>query len=60
MLGYGGTAQPLEADAYRHKCVCISLLSNACTQSDAVIAEDLRDILDSLSIDQVVAIGHDW
>ncbi|KAK7047664.1 hypothetical protein VNI00_006432 [Paramarasmius palmivorus] len=44
MLGYGGTSKPTDVAAYRH----------------SLIVNDLKDILDTESIQKVVIIGHDW
>ncbi|KAL0576465.1 hypothetical protein V5O48_005508 [Marasmius crinis-equi] len=44
MLGYGGTAKPLDPAEYK-----LSLIS-----------KDIIDILDAEKIDQAVVIGHDW
>ncbi|KAF9022510.1 alpha/beta-hydrolase [Hymenopellis radicata] len=44
MLGYGGTARPIETEAYK----------------SSLITKDLVDILDHEGVESVVAIGHDW
>ncbi|KZT62779.1 alpha/beta-hydrolase [Calocera cornea HHB12733] len=44
MLGYGGTSKPDDAQEY----------------SSGKIAKDLASLLDVLSIDRVVVVGHDW
>ncbi len=44
MLGYGGTAKPLETEAYK----------------SSLITKDIVDILDHEGAENVVAIAHDW
>ncbi len=44
MLGYGGTARPIETEAYK----------------SSLITKDLVDILDHEGVQRVIAIGHDW
>ncbi|ESK82641.1 epoxide hydrolase [Moniliophthora roreri MCA 2997] len=43
MLGYGGSSEPTDPNAYRH----------------SLIANDLKDILDAEHIQQAIVIGHD-
>ncbi|THV00056.1 alpha/beta-hydrolase [Dendrothele bispora CBS 962.96] len=44
MLGYGGTAKPLDPEAY----------------APSLISKDIIDILDAEGLQQSVLIGHDW
>ncbi len=44
MLGYGGTAKPIEVEAYK----------------SSLITKDIVEILDEENAEKVVAIGHDW
>jgi len=44
LLGYGGTAKPLDPQAY----------------VSSLITKDVIDILDAEGIEKAVAIGHDW
>ncbi|KAG7100071.1 hypothetical protein E1B28_001855 [Marasmius oreades] len=44
MLGYGGTAKPLDPAEYKH----------------SLITKDITDILDAEKVDKAVIIGHDW
>ncbi|THU80606.1 alpha/beta-hydrolase [Dendrothele bispora CBS 962.96] len=44
MLGYGGTAKPLDPEAY----------------APSLITKDIIDILDAEGLQQSVLIGHDW
>ncbi|KZV65240.1 alpha/beta-hydrolase [Peniophora sp. CONT] len=44
MLGYGGTDKPSDPEAY----------------VGTKVAKDITDIMDSLGLQKVVAIGHDW
>jgi soluble epoxide hydrolase / lipid-phosphate phosphatase len=44
MLGYGGTAKPLDTHFY----------------ASSLISRDIIDIMDAESIDQAVLISHDW
>ncbi|KAF5363063.1 hypothetical protein D9758_012660 [Tetrapyrgos nigripes] len=44
MLGYGGTAKPLDLEAY----------------ASSLISKDIVDILDAEKIDQAIVVGHDW
>lgn len=44
MLGYGGTAKPLETEAYKF----------------SLLAKDIVDILDHEQVEDVIAVGHDW
>jgi soluble epoxide hydrolase / lipid-phosphate phosphatase len=44
MLGYGGTAKPLDPRLY----------------VSSLVTKDIIDILDAEGIDQAVVIGHDW
>ncbi|KAK7451268.1 hypothetical protein VKT23_012608 [Stygiomarasmius scandens] len=44
MLGYGGTAKPLNPEAY----------------APSLISNDIVDILDAEGIETAVLIGHDW
>jgi soluble epoxide hydrolase / lipid-phosphate phosphatase len=44
MLGYGGTAKPLDPQLY----------------VSSLVTKDIVDILDAEGIDQAVVIGHDW
>ena len=44
MLGYGGTAKPLDPKAY----------------VSSLISKDIVDVLDAEKLDKVVVIGHDW
>ncbi|THV00057.1 alpha/beta-hydrolase [Dendrothele bispora CBS 962.96] len=44
MLGYGGTAKPLDPEAY----------------APSLISRDIVDILDAEGLQQSVLIGHDW
>ncbi|KAF5345609.1 hypothetical protein D9758_015153 [Tetrapyrgos nigripes] len=44
MLGYGGTAKPLDPQLY----------------VSSLVTRDIIDILDAEGIEQVVVIGHDW
>jgi hypothetical protein len=44
MLGYGGTAKPLETDAYKPSLIC----------------RDLVDLLDAEGIPRAVFVSHDW
>ena len=43
-LGYGGTSAPTDTPSYRH----------------GAMAEDIVDILDTVHVDKVIAVGHDW
>jgi pimeloyl-ACP methyl ester carboxylesterase len=44
LLGYGGTAKPTDAAAYKQSLICA----------------DLVDILDAEKVSQAIVIGHDW
>jgi pimeloyl-ACP methyl ester carboxylesterase len=44
MLGYGGTAKPIDVAAYKPSLMCA----------------DLIDILDAEKVGQAIAVGHDW
>ncbi|THV00055.1 alpha/beta-hydrolase [Dendrothele bispora CBS 962.96] len=44
MLGYGGTAKPLEPEAY----------------ASSLISKDIIDILDAEGLQQSILVGHDW
>jgi pimeloyl-ACP methyl ester carboxylesterase len=44
MLGYGGTAKPIDAAAYKQSLICA----------------DIVDILDAEKVGQAIVIGHDW
>jgi len=44
LLGYGGTAKPLDVQAYKGKNM----------------ARDVKEILEHEKIDKVIGVGHDW
>ncbi|KAJ9608071.1 hypothetical protein H2200_007059 [Cladophialophora chaetospira] len=44
MLGYAGTAKPLDKTLYNY----------------AGMADDLREILDAEEVDKAIVVGHDW
>jgi pimeloyl-ACP methyl ester carboxylesterase len=44
MLGYGGTAKPIDPHQYK----------------SSLVVQDLIDILDAENVNLSVAIGHDW
>jgi pimeloyl-ACP methyl ester carboxylesterase len=44
MLGYGGTAKPANAEAYR----------------PSLIVKDIVDILDAEKIQKAIVVAHDW
>ncbi|KAF5367927.1 hypothetical protein D9758_004349 [Tetrapyrgos nigripes] len=44
MLGYGGTAKPLDPQLYASSLIC----------------KDIVDIMDAEGIEQAILIGHDW
>lgn len=44
LLGYGGTAKPVDVEAYRPR----------------LIVKDVIDLLDAVKIPTAIVIGHDW
>jgi pimeloyl-ACP methyl ester carboxylesterase len=44
MLGYGGTAKPVDPSQYQFK----------------LIVKDIVDIIDAEGVERAVVIGHDW
>jgi soluble epoxide hydrolase/lipid-phosphate phosphatase len=44
MLGYGGTDKPLDTKAFAYD----------------LITKDIVEIFDAESLNQAIAIGHDW
>ncbi|KAJ3757956.1 Alpha/Beta hydrolase protein [Lentinula raphanica] len=44
MLGYGGTAKPVDPELYK----------------SSLISQDMVDILDTENVEEAIAVGHDW